>query len=870
VKRAVSGAFVHLLAVLSVVFVVSGHVQAQDGEAIRWTKLPGTAVDVSINSQGQAYVVAPNGTPWRWDALEQRWRKMSGNFVRISAAEGNRPWAINADGVVFRYNGLWWENKDTNVADVAADSLGNVYIAKDSGEIKKWNPLRSEWRSLDSPINPMAYRIALDMAGNPWAVTQDGRIRTFDGKTWIVMPGRAMDIAIGGDDTVVIADEDGRVRTWSLALRRWQVVAGVEDVTAVAAAPDGGPWAVVEDGVIMATTLLVAPEKIKQEEGRAQEIQAPQAVAPVDSAPVAVASSVAAAPATPVAVVAPSIQVPAATPSVQSAGIVSAPPAVASPVTSTTDQNATTTVAPSSVTMGATDPVATTAKGDITFVNTQKSASVLAIGRDGSVFGLDVGGNVLRWSNSRKRFESFPGRLVRIAVDADGNPWGISTLGRVFRHTGNRWKQIPNATGSDISIGADGTVVIADASSSLYKLNAAMTRFERISGKGVLVAVAPDGVPWTIRSDNLVQRCASVPCEVFAQKAKSISIGPDGSVYVVSDRDLLKRLGADGKTFELVRTPGHTPQRVAVGPNGYPWVVSSLKLALASTYFERNEQNDRSVAASTGGGTTGSGGTAAVVDVPSAISFTFSKNMSFQTYAAGMSSLISIHAGENGKVYARGTDIVGQNNDQKIRVFNDTKKEFEDSNLSFPADVSAMDAASDGTVWGYKDGAVYKLSATGTLLKTYTVPSGTANDLAVGADDTVYIVVGSSLYRLKPGTSVFMKFSNDDVKKVAVGRAGDLWIMDSNSIIQQYTGARFENRPLGQSVTGTDIGAGSNGSIYISMWTGSAAALKKWNATNKSFDTVKNVEADNVDVDPDGRPWVAYTSSSNDVKRGKD
>ena len=67
--------------------------------SVKWNRLPGTAVDISVNSQGQAYAVAPNGTPWRWDAIEQRWRKMSGDFVRISAAEGNRPWAINSDEI---------------------------------------------------------------------------------------------------------------------------------------------------------------------------------------------------------------------------------------------------------------------------------------------------------------------------------------------------------------------------------------------------------------------------------------------------------------------------------------------------------------------------------------------------------------------------------------------------------------------------------------------------------------------------------------------------------------------------------------------------------------------------------------------------
>ena len=868
-KRAVSGAFVHLLAALFAVFVLSGHVQAQDGETISWTKLPGTAVDVSINSQGQAYVVAPNGTPWRWDALEQRWRKMSGNFVRISAAEGNRPWAVNTDGAVFRYNGLWWENKDTDVADVAADSLGNVYISKASGEIKKWNPLRGEWRSLDSPINPMAHRIALDMAGNPWAVTRGGRIRVFDGKTWSVMPGRAVDIAIGGDDTAVIADVDGRVRTWSTTLRRWQVVAGVDGVTAVAAAPDGGPWAIVKDGVIMATTLLIAPEKIKTEEGKAQQIQAPQAVAPLSTAPVAVATGIQAAP----------VSAPEANTAISAASTVTAPPLEAqavsappaSPTAVTTDGvvSGPATVAPAGTETAFTDPAAVSIKGDITFTNTQKSASVLAIGKDGSVFGLDAGGNVLRWSNARKRFERFPGILVRIAVDGEGHPWGISALGRVFRHTGMLWKQIPNATGSDIAIGADGSVVITDASGRLYKLNDALTRFEPISGNGLLVAVGPDGTPWTIRADKLVQRCDSSPCTMLPQKAVSISIGPDGRVWVVSDRNVLMRLKADGKSFETVRVLGHTPSKVAAGPNGSPWVVSSAKVALASAYFERDEDGDRSVAAATTGDTSGSGAIAAVVEPPSASAFTFSKNMTFDTYASGFVNFSGFAVGENGKVYAWG-DAGGQTPSKIYKLFNSTKKIFETVTLSFPQEVTRIDAARDGTIWGFLNGKVYKLSSTGALLKTYTVPAGTAKDLAIGADGTVYAVVNSSLYRLKPGTSTFTKFSNDDVTKVAVGRAGDLWITDSNSYIQQYTGAKFENRPLGQSIEGTDIGSSSEGSVYVSVWNGSAPVLKKWNATNKSFDTVNNAHADILDVDPDGRPWIAYTSSSNDVKRSKD
>ncbi len=841
---------------------VSG--QAPDNQLVQWHRLAGTAVDININSQGQAYAVDPAGTPWRWDALEQRWRKMSGQFVRITAAEGNRPWAINAEGVVFRYNGLWWENKETGVADVAADALGNVFIAKTNGEIKKWNPLRSEWR----PIEGKAARIALDSGGHPWVITGDGGIQSFDGSAWTVLPGRARDIAAGGSNTVVIADGEGLLRVWEPGPRRWRVIPGVNGVTAVAVAPDGGPWTIIQNGVIMATTLLISPEKIKTEEGSAQPVQAPSAQAAEMTVSPVVAPSAQAASVVPAPLAAPPIQAQ----SLAAAPQVAAAPATPSPVSvpPAPGQNAPASVAPATAVSSLIDPAAQTATGNITFINTRKTAADLAIGKDGSVFALDAGGNVLRWSNTRQRFESFPGTLARIAVDPAGNPWGVSALGRVFRHTGSQWKQIANATASDIAIGSDGTVIVSDANSRLYKLNDEMTQFSNIPGSGLFVAVAPDGVPWTIRSDNLVQRCVTSSCEILPQKATSIAIGPDGSVYVVSDQARLMRLKADGKSFEAISTQGHTPAKVAVGPNGYPWVANSDNIALASTYFVRDEGGDRTVAAATADDTSGTGATAAVVSVSTSSSFTFSKNMSFDTYSPGFSSLSELTAGENGEFYVYG-DNGGQLPDKILNKFNSTTKAFENTGYSFPENVSKLDVDIDGAFWGLKGSKIYKLSSKGVLSKTYSMSGlGTARDIATSADGTVYAIFGSRMYYLKPGTSVFTKFSNDDVEKVAVGLAGDLWVLDSNFYIQQYTGSKFENRPLGQSLSANDLGAGADGTVYAAISNGSTYDLKKWNATNKSFDKINNATADMLDVDPNGRPWYAYTSSSNDVKRGKD
>lgn len=824
------GIHVRVIAILVTLFLLSAPGLAQQPNEVSWTRLPGTATDLSINAEGQAYAVGLDGTPWRWDAVEQRWRKMSGRFVRISAAEGNRPWAINSDGVVYRYNGLWWENKDEDVADVAADTVGNVYIAKADGAIKKWNPLRSEWR----PVDGDARRLAVGGDGLLWAVTKSGAISSFDGTAWKVFPGLAQDIAVGSTNAVAIIDADGLVRVFNAVARRWNVVAGVKDAVAVAVTPDGGPWAVTRAGHIMATALLKA-EVEKTEEVHAPEAKVLGISAPVSAAPVSTAQTISAAPAAASPVVAP-------------------PPAAPAPS--------------SNGSVASSDPATVTAKGDITFVDTRKSAASIAIGKDGSVFGLDPGGDVLRWSNARKTFDSFPGTLVSLAVAPDGNPWGISALGRVFRHTGRLWQQIAGATGSDISVGASGTVMITDASSALYKLNAAGTRFDRATGNGQLIAVGPDDVPWTVRTDKLVQRCDTNPCTVIAQKATSIAVGPDNSVWLVSDRNFLMRLKADGKSFEVVRTPGHTPAKVAVGPNGYPWVVTSTQAVLSSKYFDRDESGDRVLAASTAGDTVGSGATSTVVSSQTS-SITFSKNMKFETIDTDVLSpgdYALLDAGNDGYIYGHTTGISG--------IYNTKTKKFEVKTTQLATDtydITSFGVASNGDIWAYALNPYTGLfRERNKTLTEYTVSGGDIQRVTVGPDDTVYASVSFSggnyyLYMKAPSATSFTKFSTfNEVSYIGIGPGNDVWIVDQSSYVRQWTGSTFEKRPLsGQKANRISVGA--DGTVYI---VDTNNAVRKWNGANNSFDAINNVTATYITVDDDGRPWLSVDNTPT-VKRAK-
>ncbi|MFH1805483.1 MAG: hypothetical protein ABID63_11415 [Pseudomonadota bacterium] len=827
--------------------VWNGHALAQSTETSGWVRMPGTAVDISINADGQAYVVSPEGTPWRWDKVEQRWRRMSGNFVRITAAIGNRPWAIDPKGVVFLYNGLWWENKGTDVADVAADTNGNVYIVKTSGDIQKWYGLRSEWQ----PIEGTAKRIALDGAGQPWIITPDNGIRSFDGENWAALPGFARDIALGGTDVVAISDADGRVRIWNAGQRRWIVVDGVRDASAIGITPEGKIWAIVNDGAIMANGELVSEETNRDEEDAATNPRAIVQEAPTNVAPDILTS------------------VPAAT-------TPAAPPAEAQPVTTTeTAQTAPqNTSRATNASTGFIDPVTITTKDRITFINTLKTATALAIGADGSVFGLDNGSNILRWSNQKKAFDSFPGSLVRIAVDPEGNPWGISALGRVFRHTGSQWKQIPNATASDIAIGFDDTVLTANSAGRLFRLNAAQTRFEMIPASNItLIAAGPDGTPWVVRQDKLVQRCDVSPCKVYPQKAVSIAVGPDGSVYIVSDINRLMRLDSDDR-FQIIQTPGHTPAKVAVGPMGFPWVVSTDDIVLASSYFERDESNDRIEAASTSeSGTTGTGSTETVVNT-TVSSFTFSKNMRFETVSApGLSPGFpaSLTSDSDGVVWF--WDGYGT-----VEKYSASRRQFIDAKTQLAVNrdnIQNMDIAPNDDIWAYvqnlqEPARLYR--ERNRVLKEYNISGASAAGVAASPDGTIFAIFDfgaiQQLYSKKANSETFTRFSNDtNVFLLSVGPGSDVWIVDDSKDVKQWTGSKFEKRPAsGQKASAIAVGK-KDGTVYIKD---PDDGLMKWNATNRSFDKVNNVTASSIAVDGDGRPWISIVNPLTEIRRGRD
>ena len=784
--------------------------------------------------------------------------------------------------------------------DIAVGGDGTVVAVDPAGWVYKRDSKTGDWRSLGRGFA----RIAVAPDGTPWAVDQEGVLRRYDGSAWRAIGKGAVDLAVGGDGSVAVATNSGKLARYDPESQSWTALEG--NGLRVAADSDGRLWSVAADGAIARRlgdawigVIGLAKDIAADESGRVimlgangklyEWLEDTATWTEISGTGVAIAISVGGG----------QLWRVDADNSIFAQGIEGA------------GEEGTGELVSSRPGGGSTLPAEIPDLSPITFFDVDDGAERLeeiAIGADGSIFGLTSSGAIRRWSNTNDRFKVFPGTLNTLAVDAMGLPLGIGSRGRLVRHDGVAWRgiRIGLALG-DLTIAPqpNGVASVLDAEDRPFRLGNPLSSFARLPGIGQQIAGAPEGFYWLVDSAGRIFQCdPEVGCNRQPLLAIDIDIGPAGSVFIVDNAFSLRRFNPTTGQFDIIRR-GDTV-RVAVGPRDRPWIIDRQGRVFASQFFERDESGDDALAVATRltADVTESRDTAPVLEVSRSISF-FSVDI--PTSAPGFPDLgegmLDITAGRDDVIIATGFNMPCVLGNGRNWAFNPLGRRWNHMRFLEDADFLVAVAArrlSEGTAppanftpripafYGILtidctdfdlvefDSRVFVAanfaSRDFTEATLFALPTGAITpDLDIAADDTIVFVTptgGLEFFETGNPAGVMTRADLTFVR-VGVGATIDvLWVVDAASNVYEFDPVRdsFILRSQQANDRALDVGVGHDGTVFIVDLSGT---LKQWDPTSRRFITITRRNITRVAVDSRGNPIVADFPDSQRVFFGR-
>lgn len=822
-------------------------------ELINWQKVSGKAAELAISSKGAIAALGKQGRVWYWKG-KNNWGILPGKFKQISLDKNGTIWGLGNQDRVYRYQGSYWQEIPGQAQQIVAGADGNIWIHY-SGELQIWSEQTLKWISKAKLLDEKLRDLAIDLKGLPWIIDGSGQIQRFDSKNWLpVADFEAVSLTASPEGTIFATDNEQQLWRWGGFNKRWALQNG--KASSVAAGPNNTPWVIRSNGDVFAAGFFNdSPEsKVK-------------------------------------------------TLSLASANAIRASQQTISDI-SNSDYN------PS----GGNQAPSSSPNEPLVFQKVTGAPRQLAIGAEGSVFGLNFDSSVLRWNNGRNSFLGFPGQFSRIAVTPDGDPWGINSKGEVFRHDGTDWRVVYNILATDIAISYDGTIMVIGPQNILQKYDEEEGRFARLFSSvenplpliGKRLAIDPQGTPWLILEDDFVAHCEKLTCVRTTTRARDIDIGPEGSIFIVDTDRVLRRWNIRGKSFDRISTIAGSIASVSVGPLGKPWLINTKSEVWSSAFFDRDESQDNITNATSTTNTTTN-------NTPV---FTFTTTLQFQTvpYPLGFQFLSALAAGPSGTVIAMHGPFFPAT---PFLIYDENAKRFIDSVIptSAPGEIpdglalgpsdelwawnNPVAGSVDGHIRVYKNNAWLEIFGVNDMTLASPTPSPPDTrmlDLSISANGDVLVAgpdtgaspnIGSTLYRFNNTINQFVsevsQFSGDE-SSIAVDPSGIIWLVsnptgaDTQRRVYQYVNNSFVERPLPAGMTACNqpytnipnplidgcISAGANGSIFIlaaESTTGPAARkLLRWNPSGNQWDKVITspafTEIRYVAVASDGRPWL--------------
>jgi hypothetical protein len=268
---------------------------------VEWIPLAETATSISIGAKGQVWAtLGPNGVPALWMRTGFSRTKGAGTRVASGAHSVQVPseaLLIGGGNVIYRAWGdgsavTWapvatsppsepgrpWGNSygiDVGIGGGKAWAIGTGSAGSQGNKIYRWAPAGpgesyANWREVPGVGG---VRIAVEPSGNAWVLDRQWRMWRYNGSGWDQVSTNifAKEIGIGGDGTVFIVGVDDAL--WlKTDLNYWKRM-GDTKFKGVAVDPQGNPWAIRMDGIILRGVLKRTPgavavgaDTIKQEQ----------------------------------------------------------------------------------------------------------------------------------------------------------------------------------------------------------------------------------------------------------------------------------------------------------------------------------------------------------------------------------------------------------------------------------------------------------------------------------------------------------------------------------------------------------------------------------------------------------------------------
>jgi virginiamycin B lyase len=426
------------------------------------------------------------------------------------------------------------------------------------------------------------------------------------------------------------------------------------------------------------------------------------------------------------------------------------------------------------------------------FINVPGALAQIAVGADGTVFGLNAGGYV--YTSNGSGWINIPGNLAQISVGSNTAVWGLNDQSNIYHLNYNAanpasssWQQIPGQLKS-IYAGADGEVWGLNVNNSIYRLAPGTTTFYEVGGTGATLSL--------------------------------LAVGNAGAVYGVNFAGSLYWYNPGRDDFEyLTGTIGFstTPGSLGVGVDGDLWAVKN------GTAYHWDVLHGTMTPTSGGPFSqviVGSGAAVFALGTGSPYESIWQWDATSATWIQISGNLASIAVGANGNVW-------GVNASQQIYTLGGApQRAFQTLNIIPGAVIDQISVGVDGTVWAVSSNTVEFFNR-GT--QTFqAVPGAPAlSQVSVGAGNDVWGVDASgNVYEYLAGSSPSWKHIPGELNLVQVGANGDVWGINAGGFVYYYdfASSSWVNIPgnLGTLSVGADGTVwGINSFLQIYRYSGS-------------------------------------------------